>query len=120
MIAKSVFLFGGTPGTADAAANELILRIPDLCVAGTRDRYAGASDHEAVNDPINESVADIVLVALGAPTQEMWLYKHAHRLDAPLLLAIGALFGLLAESGTRSPHRRKRRDNWGPCNREPA
>lgn len=31
---KSVYLFGGTPGTAQAAANRLVNTIPDLRIAG--------------------------------------------------------------------------------------
>lgn len=100
---KSVFLFGGTPGTAEAAANRLIHTIPDLCIAGTRDGFAGAADDEAVIADINDSEADIVLVALGVPMQEIWLHRHAHRLDAPLTLAVGALFDFLAGTVVRAP-----------------
>lgn len=100
---KSVFLFGGTPGTADAAANHLIHAIPHLRIAGTRDGFAGAANDEAVIEDINESGADIVLVALGVPMQEIWLHRHAHRLDAPLTLAVGALFDFLAGTVVRAP-----------------
>ena len=100
---KSVFLFGGAPGTAEAAANRLVRSIPGLCVAGTRDGFNGASDPDAVIKQINESGADIVLVALGVPLQELWLHKHAHRLDAPLTMAVGALFDFLAGSVSRAP-----------------
>ncbi|GAA6200275.1 WecB/TagA/CpsF family glycosyltransferase [Aquicoccus sp. SU-CL01552] len=100
---RSVFLFGGKPGCADAAANRLIHTIPHLRIAGTRDGYAGAADAEAVIADINESGADIVLVALGVPMQELWLHRHAHRLDAPLTLAVGALFDFLAGTVVRAP-----------------
>jgi exopolysaccharide biosynthesis WecB/TagA/CpsF family protein len=100
---KSVYLFGGTPGTADAAASRLIHTLPNLRIAGTRDGYDGGADVEAVIDDINESGADIVLVALGVPMQEIWLHKHAHRLDAPLTLAVGALFDFLAGTVVRAP-----------------
>jgi exopolysaccharide biosynthesis WecB/TagA/CpsF family protein len=100
---KSVYLFGGTPGTADAAANNLINTIPGLWIAGTRDGFAGAADTEAVIADINDCGADIVLVALGVPMQEIWLHKHAHRLDAPLTFAVGALFDFLAGTVVRAP-----------------
>lgn len=100
---KSVFLFGGTPGTADAAASTLVHQIPGLKIAGTRDGFAGAKDTEAAIDDINASGADIVLVALGVPMQEIWLHENAHRLDAPLSLAVGALFDFLAGTVSRAP-----------------
>lgn len=100
---KSVYLFGGTPGTANAAANTLITNIPNLRIAGTRDGYEGALDTDAVISDINESGADIVLVALGVPAQEIWLHRNADRLDASLTLAVGALFDFLAGTVLRAP-----------------
>ena len=100
---KSVYLFGGTPGTADAAAASLIHTIPDLRIAGTSNGYGDAADTEKVIADINDSGADIVLVALGVPMQELWLYRYAHRLNAPLTLAVGALFDCLAGAGVRAP-----------------
>ena len=100
---KSVYLFGGTPGTAKAAAAALQARMPALKIAGTRDGFQGAADADAVVDDINQSGADIVLVALGVPMQEIWLHRHAHRLEAGLTLAVGALFDFLAGNVTRAP-----------------
>lgn len=110
---KSVYLFGGTPGTAQAAANRLVNTIPDLRIAGTRDGFAGAADTDAVIHDINDSGADIVLVALGVPMQELWLHANAHRIDAPLTLAVGALFDFLAGTVSRAPKAvRRARLEW--------
>ena len=100
---KSVYLFGGTPGTADGAAAKLIHSIPGLRIAGTSNGFSDAADAEAVIADINGSGADIVLVALGVPLQEVWLDNHAHRLNASLTLAVGALFDFLAGSVVRAP-----------------
>lgn len=110
---KSVYLFGGKPGTADAAANTLIHKIPNLRIAGARDGYGGAVDAEAVVADINDSGADIVLVALGVPMQEIWLHNYAHLLNAPLTLGVGALFDFLAGTVVRAPEIvRKARMEW--------
>lgn len=110
---KSVFLFGGTPGTADAAAARLIHTTPNLRIAGTRDGFDGAANTEAAIAAINESDADIVLVALGVPMQELWLHENAHRLKAPLTMAVGALFDFLAGNVIRAPKLvRKARMEW--------
>jgi exopolysaccharide biosynthesis WecB/TagA/CpsF family protein len=110
---KSVYLFGGTPGTAQAAANRLVNTIPDLRIAGTRDGFGGAADTDAVIHDINDSGADIVLVALGVPMQELWLHANAHRIDAPLTLAVGALFDFLSGTVARAPKAvRRARLEW--------
>lgn len=100
---KSVYLFGGKPGTAKAAAAALQTRIPALSIAGTRDGYEDATDAEAVISEINESGADIVLVALGVPMQEIWLHRHGWQLNAALTLGVGALFDFLAGNVSRAP-----------------
>lgn len=110
---KSVFLFGGTPGTADAAAARLVHTIPHLRIAGTRDGFEGAAHTEAAIADINDSGADIVLVGMGVPGQELWLHANGHRLDASLKLAVGALFDFLAGNVTRAPEVvRRARMEW--------
>jgi exopolysaccharide biosynthesis WecB/TagA/CpsF family protein len=99
----SVYLFGGTPGTADAAAETLCWRIPGLRIAGTRDGYAGALDDAAAVAAINASGGDIVLVAMGVPRQDTWIASQADRLHARLTLGVGALFDFLAGHVRRAP-----------------
>jgi exopolysaccharide biosynthesis WecB/TagA/CpsF family protein len=100
---KSVYLFGGTPGTADNAANNLISEIPGLKIAGTRDGYAGAQNAADVIADINASGAGIVLVALGVPMQELWLHCNAPYIDAELTMGVGAALDFFAGNVARSP-----------------
>jgi exopolysaccharide biosynthesis WecB/TagA/CpsF family protein len=110
---RSVFLFGGMPGVAAAAGDRLARDIPGLRIAGTRDGYAGARDTEGAIAAINDSGADIVLVAMGVPMQDLWLARHAPRLDAGLTLGVGALFDFLAGRVARAPEVvRKARLEW--------
>jgi exopolysaccharide biosynthesis WecB/TagA/CpsF family protein len=110
---RSVFLFGGAPGVAAAAGDQLARDISGLRIAGTRDGYAGARDTESAIAAINDSGADIVLVAMGVPMQDLWLARHAPRLNAGLTLGVGALFDFLAGRVARAPEVvRKARLEW--------
>lgn len=100
---RSVFLFGGTPGTAEAAARHLAFVIPGLQIAGTRDGFAGAADPQEVVADINGSGADIVLVALGVPMQELWIDRYARDLNASLILGVGAFLDFMAGNVQRAP-----------------
>jgi exopolysaccharide biosynthesis WecB/TagA/CpsF family protein len=100
---KSVYLFGGMPGTADNAANNLINEIPGLKIAGTRDGYAGAQNDADVIADINARGAGIVLVALGVPMQELWLHRNAPYIDAELTMGVGAALDFFAGNVARSP-----------------
>ncbi|SLN27259.1 WecB/TagA/CpsF family glycosyltransferase [Pseudooctadecabacter jejudonensis] len=100
---KSVYLLGAKPGVAAKAALELTLRNPGLRVVGTLDGYGQARDEDAVIEDINASGADIVLVAMGVPMQDLWLHRNAHRLNANLTLGVGAAFDFLAGQVSRAP-----------------
>lgn len=108
----SVFLLGGRPGVAEAAAKELSVRLPNLRVVGTRDGYSGARG-QATIDAVNDSGADILLAALGVPLQDVWLARHHHELKPNLLLGVGALFDFLAGRVRRAPNwMRRARLEW--------
>jgi exopolysaccharide biosynthesis WecB/TagA/CpsF family protein len=112
-VGKSVYLFGAKPGTAEAAATTLQKRIPNLRIAGTRDGFAGSQDTDAVIADINASGADIVLVALGVPMQEIWIHRHAYKLDAQLVTGVGAALDFLAGNVSRAPAwMRRARSEW--------
>ena len=100
---QSVFLLGGRPGTAQAAATRLQHMIPDLSVAGMRDGYEGAARVDEAIDDINQSGADILLVAMGVPLQELWITQYRHRLDPRIAVGVGALFDFLAGNVRRAP-----------------
>lgn len=110
---KSVFLFGGTPGTAEAAARTLCHKIPGLRIAGTLNGYEDAQcPHEAVAR-INASGADILLVAMGVPMQELWIDRYADALAPRLVFGVGALLDFLAGNVRRAPAAvRKARMEW--------
>ncbi|MBT9382265.1 WecB/TagA/CpsF family glycosyltransferase [Pseudooceanicola sp. CBS1P-1] len=109
----SVFLFGGTPGTAETAAQRLQADIPGLKIAGTRDGYGGAQDEMAALSAINASGADILLVAMGVPRQDLWLAQNAHLLSPRIQLGVGALLDFLAGNVRRAPLAvRKAKAEW--------
>lgn len=99
----SVFLFGGTPGTAERAADRLCRDLPGLRVVGTRDGFSGAADETAAIDAINASGADILIVAMGVPRQDVWLARNAERLAPRIRLGVGALLDFLAGNVRRAP-----------------
>ncbi|WP_240705217.1 WecB/TagA/CpsF family glycosyltransferase [Pacificoceanicola onchidii] len=100
---QTVYLFGATPGTAEDAAEKLMRDIPGLRIVGTRDGYQGAQDEAAAVEAINRSGADIVIVAMGVPLQEMWIDRNRAALNAPVVLGVGALFDFLAGKVSRAP-----------------
>ena len=109
----SVYLVGGAPDTAAAAARILEQRYPGLRIAGYSCPPMGfdldASTNDAVVEEIAESGADILFVALGAPKQEKWIMEHADRTGVSHAVGIGGSFALISGHIHRAPDWAQRR-----------
>lgn len=95
----SSFFYGGGEGVADLLAERMRQRFPGLEVAGTHCppfRPLTEAEDAAAVDLINGSGADIVWVGLGAPKQERWMAEHLGRVQAPVMLGVGAAFDIHA------------------------
>jgi N-acetylglucosaminyldiphosphoundecaprenol N-acetyl-beta-D-mannosaminyltransferase len=90
------YLYGGrNPGALAQLARELRLRYPGLQIVGGHAppfRPLTADEEAAVAAEINASRADVVWVGIGVPKQEKWMAHMRERLDAPVLLGVGAAF----------------------------
>jgi N-acetylglucosaminyldiphosphoundecaprenol N-acetyl-beta-D-mannosaminyltransferase len=95
------FYYGGTPDSVRALAKNLSSRFAGLTVAGTISppfRPLSEDEKDRVATQINAARPDVVWVGLGMPKQELWAAEFQPRLEAPVILAVGAAFDF--HSGT--------------------
>jgi len=100
------FYYGGGPGLADQLAATLKARYPTLPVAGTVTppfRPLTPEEDEAMIARINAAAPDIVWVGLSTPKQEFWMASHVGRLNASVLVGVGAAFDFLAGTKSQAP-----------------
>ena len=97
----SLYLLGAKPGVAELAAEKLAENYPGLKIAGTRDGYF--QEDGPVVEAIRQSGADCVFVCLGAPKQELWMYKHGGETGARLLCGLGGSLDVFAGVVERAP-----------------
>jgi N-acetylglucosaminyldiphosphoundecaprenol N-acetyl-beta-D-mannosaminyltransferase len=89
------FLYGGREGVADRLAVVLGRRFPGVQIVGTYTPPLAAADelcNDATVSVINASHADIVWVGVSSPKQELWMSCMRSRLEAPVLVGVGAAF----------------------------
>ena len=103
---QSVFLYGAAPGVADKAAAVLVARNPGLRVEGVYSPFSRDTNFERL--PITTQIelqnASVVFVALGAPSQEKWIYANMHKLSrCRLIIGIGGSFDFIAGTQKRAP-----------------
>jgi N-acetylglucosaminyldiphosphoundecaprenol N-acetyl-beta-D-mannosaminyltransferase len=104
--AFSVYLMGGRPGAAKAAADRLCASFPGLCIAGTDCPPMGFTEDAVLDEQaasrIRQAKPDILFVGLGAPKQEYWIHDHLD-LPAKVMLGVGGSFELIAGMTKRAP-----------------
>jgi N-acetylglucosaminyldiphosphoundecaprenol N-acetyl-beta-D-mannosaminyltransferase len=91
----SHFFYGGGPGVPDALAARLASRFPGLLVAGTLSppfRDLSEAEMEEMARTVNRTRPDIVWVGLSTPKQERWMRRQLGRMEAPVMIGIGAAF----------------------------
>lgn len=101
-----VYLYGGrTPAALELLRERLQTRFVGLRVVGGHSppfRPPTAAEDEQTIAAIDGSGAQVVWVGTGQPKQELWMHRMRPRLQAPLLVGVGAAFdfhaGLLAQA----------------------
>lgn len=104
--AMRVFFFGGPPGVAEQACQELPKRSNKLECSGWLD--PGMGDVEALSKPeyvqqIEQSQSDFLLIALGALKGQGWIMHNAEKLSTPVMVHLGAVINFVAGSVNRAP-----------------
>jgi N-acetylglucosaminyldiphosphoundecaprenol N-acetyl-beta-D-mannosaminyltransferase len=100
------FLYGGAEGVAAALAETLQVRFPGLQIVGTyTPPFRDLTEEEdlAVIDRINEANPDLVWVGLSTPKQERWMAAHLGRIQAPVMVGVGAAFDFLSGRKPQAP-----------------
>lgn len=103
----SIFFFGAAEGVAEEAAHILQERYKGLRVAGTYSPPLGfekdpETDAEAVRI-VRDAAPDICYVALGAPKQDLWSYRHYRDTGVPVHIGVGGSLDFVAGRTKRAP-----------------
>ena len=99
----SFFFLGGKPGVAESAAAKIAESSPNTKISGCRDGYFSELQESDIIEQVNKSGTDILLVALGAPRQEKWIFKNRSRLNVTVCIGVGGSLDVLAGSASLAP-----------------
>jgi N-acetylglucosaminyldiphosphoundecaprenol N-acetyl-beta-D-mannosaminyltransferase len=100
------YLYGATDEVLDRLRANLTDRYPGLRIAGTHSppfRALTDEEDDAIVRAINESGAQIVWVGLSTPKQERWMAAHIGRVNASVLVGVGAAFDIHAGNLQQAP-----------------
>lgn len=102
-----IFLYGGQPGVAERAAQRIRRMYPNVVIAGFESGWRGPwkrLHEQRVVEKIHQARPHVLLVALGAPKQELWIDDHRRAFhDVRLAMGVGRTFDYLAGITPRAP-----------------
>lgn len=97
-----VFFYGAKKENCEAAKTKIEAEFQNVKIAGFVDGYTKISDDEIVAK-INEANADIVIVCLGCPRQELWIGKNCERIKAKVIFGNGGAIDFWSGKTRRAP-----------------
>lgn len=100
------FFYGGNEGVPELLRDKLQQKFPGLQVVGTYSppfRPLTPEEDAAIVAQINAAQPDIVWVGLSTPKQERWMAAHLGKVQAPVMVGVGAAFDFHAGLKQQAP-----------------
>lgn len=97
-----VYLLGGKSGVSDAAKHFIINKY-GIEVLGSDTGYFDKIKEQKIIDNIVKTKPDILLVGLGSPKQEEWIYRYKDDLPVKLSITVGGSLDVFAKVVKRAP-----------------
>ena len=99
-----LFLLGAAPGVAAEAGEILRKRYAGLEIAGTFPGSPHLHENEAIVRRINDSQADVLFVAYGAPNQDKWIARNRDKLPTVrVAIGVGGSLDFVTGRAIRAP-----------------
>ncbi len=100
---KKLYLLGARPGVVEGVRDWIAAHHPDVMVVGSQHGYFSAEEEPGVIRAIADSGADLLLVAFGAPRQDLWIREHLDELGVKVAMGVGGLFDFYSGRLPRAP-----------------
>ncbi|GCD11557.1 WecB/TagA/CpsF family glycosyltransferase [Clostridium tagluense] len=100
------FYFLGADEEVNKKATENILEeYPNIIVSGRHHGYFDNVQEEKILLDIESKRPNILIVALGAPRAEKWIYNYKHRLPVKVAFGVGGSLDIISGKTARAPQK---------------
>ncbi len=100
---KGLFLLGARPGVTDAVKEWVLQKYPDVIISGHHHGYYKQEDELQIIKMIKDSGASLLLVAFGAPRQDIWISQQIAETGVDIAIGVGGLFDFFSGQMPRAP-----------------
>jgi N-acetylglucosaminyldiphosphoundecaprenol N-acetyl-beta-D-mannosaminyltransferase len=99
-----LFLFGGKAEVNTRAVAVLRKQYPGIKIVGNHNGYVSQQEMPNLIEKINTSEAQVLFIALGSPTQELWMEQYFPKLkNIKVCQGVGGTFDVIAGTIQRAP-----------------
>lgn len=99
----TAYLLGAAEDVVQEAASRLQKQYPKVRIVGVRNGYFGEAENAGVIEQIRQVKPDLLFVARDAKTQEPWIARHKHELNAAVIMGVGGSFDVISGKTKRAP-----------------
>lgn len=98
-----VFLLGAKEETLIKCKEKIEEDYDGINIVGINNGFFDLDNCEDIISKINESGAEILFVAMGAPRQEIFIERYKEKLCCKVFMGVGGSFDVMAGNVTRAP-----------------
>jgi len=98
---KKVYILGADKDTLNEAVKNIAYRFSGINICGYRDGYF--KDTDKVIEEINDCSPDFLVVALGCPKQEKFIYENFDKINFNIAMPVGGSIDILGGKLKRAP-----------------
>jgi N-acetylglucosaminyldiphosphoundecaprenol N-acetyl-beta-D-mannosaminyltransferase len=98
-----VYMLGAAPGVAQMASERMRRQHPGCVIAGAHHGYFPPEDDALVAEQVAAARADVLLVGMGMPRQEMFICATRDIIRAPVAIGVGGTFDVFSGRTRRAP-----------------
>ena len=98
-----IFLLGGSDDALNGTIEYIKKNYEEINISGYNNGYFESKEEERIVGKINDSQADILLISMGFPLQERFVFKYRDKLNLTLIWNLGGLFDIVSGLKPRAP-----------------
>ena len=98
----SVYLLGASYDSVSTAAQNIMSHYPNISISGFHDGFFGENQEKEIIDDINIKKPDLIIIGLGAPKQELFIYRHSKDIRSGLAIGAGGTIDIISGFAKRA------------------
>jgi len=99
----SFYFLGTDEATSRKAVETIAARYPNVRIAGRHNGYFRPEEEPGIVESIAAAAPDFLIVAMGAPAAEFWIWRNKEKLGAKIVMGVGGSLDIIGGKAKRAP-----------------